>query len=348
MLALATGPVVSDTFKQGESAYQAKDYEKAFEVLKPLAEEGNAAAQKTLGLMYEYGRGVAKDENEAIGWYTKAALQGDAVLQHDLGVKYFLGQGVPQDYKGAAKWWRMAGDAGLAKSKANLGIMYYQGLGVEKNYIEAARLFREAAEQGLPQGQYNLGLTYEKGNGVRQDYAEALKWYKTAADQELALAQYRLGYMYENGLGTEKDPAEAARWYQLAADHGLLDAKQAMAVTEPHSESTPPQQGSHHAPTDTLNGVDWVRAQDPQRYTLQLTNVSNEKAVIQFIKQNGLVGEATYVQLKVDGGTRFAALYGSYGTHDEANEARGSLSAPLRDSQPWIRKFGDLQRLLQP
>ena len=28
--------------------------------------------------MYEYGKGVAKDEREAVVWYRKAAEQGDA------------------------------------------------------------------------------------------------------------------------------------------------------------------------------------------------------------------------------------------------------------------------------
>jgi TPR repeat protein len=36
-----------------------------------------AMAERT-GDMYEYGKGVAKDEREAVVWYRKAAEQGDA------------------------------------------------------------------------------------------------------------------------------------------------------------------------------------------------------------------------------------------------------------------------------
>ncbi len=348
VLALFAAPVVSDTFEEGKTAYRAKDYERAFKILKPLAEEGDPEAQKTIGLMYEYGRGTPKDESEATTWYTKAALQGDPVLQHDLGIKYFTGQGVSQDYEAAAKWWQMAADAGLAKSQANLGIMYYQGLGVEKNYVEAARLFRAAAEQDLAQGQYNLGLSYEKGNGVPQDYAEALTWYEKAANQELALAQYRLGNMYEHGHGTEKNAQEADRWYQLAADHGLEQAEQAVKTQEREARLPPPQKEAAGTRSKTLNGDDWVRAQDPSHYTLQLTNVGNEKAVVKFIKQNGLEHEAVYIKLSVDGVTRFAALYGIYRTHDEADKARGTLKAPLREARPWIRNFSELQALIRP
>jgi len=42
------------------------------------AEQGNALAQANLGHMYELGRGVIKDEVEAVEWYRKAAEQGNA------------------------------------------------------------------------------------------------------------------------------------------------------------------------------------------------------------------------------------------------------------------------------
>ncbi len=41
-------------------------------------EQGDAYAQFLLGVIYEIGRGVTKDESEAVKWYRKAAEQGDA------------------------------------------------------------------------------------------------------------------------------------------------------------------------------------------------------------------------------------------------------------------------------
>ena len=41
------------------------------------AEKGNAWAQDNLGSFYEYGKGVEKDINKAIEWYTKAASKGN-------------------------------------------------------------------------------------------------------------------------------------------------------------------------------------------------------------------------------------------------------------------------------
>ena len=42
------------------------------------ADQGDAAAQFNLGVMYDNGRGVLKDEAEAVRWYRLAAEQGDA------------------------------------------------------------------------------------------------------------------------------------------------------------------------------------------------------------------------------------------------------------------------------
>jgi len=40
------------------------------------AEQGNAAAQNSLGTIYRDGEGVAPDDEEAVRWYRKAADQG--------------------------------------------------------------------------------------------------------------------------------------------------------------------------------------------------------------------------------------------------------------------------------
>ena len=41
------------------------------------AEQGNVIAQYNLGVCYQYGNGVPKNQAEAINWYKKAAKQGD-------------------------------------------------------------------------------------------------------------------------------------------------------------------------------------------------------------------------------------------------------------------------------
>ena len=56
--------------------------------LRSRAEQGNAFAQWSLGLLYALGQGVTQDYVEARKWYLKAAEQGDAFAQTNLGVLY--------------------------------------------------------------------------------------------------------------------------------------------------------------------------------------------------------------------------------------------------------------------
>ena len=84
------------------------------------AEGGNAAAQDAIGLMYEMGRGVAKNETEAARWYEKSAEQGFPDGEVNLGYLLALGKGVKRDYGKAAEWFRHAAEGGYLEGKSSL------------------------------------------------------------------------------------------------------------------------------------------------------------------------------------------------------------------------------------
>ena len=52
--------------------------------LKVAAEQGDAEAQFSLGVMYDFGEGVPQNDTEAVRWYRMAAEQG-AAAQFNLG-----------------------------------------------------------------------------------------------------------------------------------------------------------------------------------------------------------------------------------------------------------------------
>ena len=52
------------------------------------AEQGNAAAQFNLGVMYYQRQGVTQNYQHAFAWFQKAANQGYALAQYNLGVMY--------------------------------------------------------------------------------------------------------------------------------------------------------------------------------------------------------------------------------------------------------------------
>lgn len=73
------------------------------------AQKGDADAQFELGKNYETGRiGLPKDLAQAQHWYHAAADQGDPYALASLGIMYNFGKGVPRDYVQAFMYYELA------------------------------------------------------------------------------------------------------------------------------------------------------------------------------------------------------------------------------------------------
>ena len=95
MLLATSSALALSGFDKGTSAYKRGDYETALSVFRPLAENGDPKAQSILGMMYNYGEGVAVDYRQSARWYRLAAEQNYGVAQYNLGFIYANGQEVP-------------------------------------------------------------------------------------------------------------------------------------------------------------------------------------------------------------------------------------------------------------
>ena len=73
---LGSGLAVSADFDKGLQAYNLGDFKTAIAEWAPLAEQGVADAQNSLGVMYANGEGVPQNDKTAVKWYTLAAEQG--------------------------------------------------------------------------------------------------------------------------------------------------------------------------------------------------------------------------------------------------------------------------------
>ena len=105
-------PVLAD-FQAGVDAHKRGDFDTALREWRPLAEQGYASAQASLGIMYNLGQGVAQDYQVAVKLFRLVAEQGYAQAQFHLGQMYINGQGVPRDSQEAIRLFRLAGDQGL-------------------------------------------------------------------------------------------------------------------------------------------------------------------------------------------------------------------------------------------
>src|SRR6185436_9272519 len=73
----ASFAAVAGPWEDGMAAYNRGDYVPAFRLFRPLAEQGNARAQRALGVMFRRGQGVPKSPLRAKMWFSIAAKRGD-------------------------------------------------------------------------------------------------------------------------------------------------------------------------------------------------------------------------------------------------------------------------------
>lgn len=161
------------------------------ESLRTRAEQGDAEAQTKLGIYYQDGLGVPKNEIEAVKWYRLAAEKGNSDAQCLIGAMYAKGRGVSKDENEALRWYRLAAMQGVVGIQLQLGLMYGTGKGAPKDEVESAKWYRLAAEQGNAKAQFLLGLAYSSGSGALQDNVEAYKWLNLAASQDSSYSQDR-------------------------------------------------------------------------------------------------------------------------------------------------------------
>ena len=218
------------------------------------AEKGFSMAQFYLGILYQYGKFVAQDYDEAIDWYRQAAQQGYAMAECNLGWMYSKGCGVDHSNEMAVKWYRKAAERGYAMAQFHLGWMYANGHGVNQDYQQAMHWYYEAAKQGYAIAQYNLGLMYANEDGVLQDYKQAATWYQCAAEQGYAKAQCNLGWIYQVA---HSDIRQAENWYIKAAEQGNAVAQYNLGLIYQYGQS---------GVQDYMKASDWYRKAAGQGY----------------------------------------------------------------------------------
>jgi TPR repeat protein len=119
--------------------------------------------------MFQLGRGVAPDDEQAEYWYRQAANQNLPQAQLKLGNFYQAGRGVAQSDSEAVKWFRRAAMAGYAVAQSNLATMYAACRGVEQDPVIAYAWFELARRGGLAQaGEWQQSLKQKLSRSQRK------------------------------------------------------------------------------------------------------------------------------------------------------------------------------------
>jgi hypothetical protein len=95
-------------YESALAALQKRDYVTAYRRIFPLANQGHAHAQYTVGFLYAFGRGVEQEPDLAMQWYRKAAAQGLPEAHIALGIMYESGVSVTRDLYEAHRLYSLA------------------------------------------------------------------------------------------------------------------------------------------------------------------------------------------------------------------------------------------------
>jgi peptidoglycan hydrolase-like protein with peptidoglycan-binding domain len=110
---LAAPPAAADYY-DGIAAYENRDYGTAHRELQPLADAGDARAQRLVGLMYRDGLGVRQDSIRAYMWFELAARGGQsgaAELRNELAKRMQIAH-IEEAERMAALWQPVRSYAG--------------------------------------------------------------------------------------------------------------------------------------------------------------------------------------------------------------------------------------------
>ena len=201
------------------------DIKKGIELIKQAIKAENPKGYNVMGLCYKRGIGVERNLEKSVEYFLISAKLGFAAGQCNLGVAFLTGKGISKDYEKSVLWLEKAVEQDQASAFGLLGKCYREGKGVAKNLIKGFELTKIAASQGCVLFQYELGNCYYNGCGTKQNYKQAVYWYQISANQGYANAQFSLGSCYANGTGVRQNYKEAVYWYRKSANQGYAKAQ---------------------------------------------------------------------------------------------------------------------------
>ncbi len=192
--------------------------------LRGAAEAGQPIALWQLGLMYESGLGVEKDQARAFQYFSQIAdqnadapprsLDADIVAQSFLKVGDYYLSGVP-------------------------------GAGIDADNDRAHRLILHAAAYfGDADAQYRAGVLYLDPNELGPNPLQSARWLSLAARKGHPAAQARLGELLLSGDGIEAQPIDGLMWLAIAQRRsiGTSDEFWIRELSETALRNAPPAQ----------------------------------------------------------------------------------------------------------
>ena len=229
------------------------DLEKADELLRPLAEGGNANAMREMALLeWRKTQGMREPEpvvaclEKACQWADKAKEAGDkraeALLKTLKHAEILCVVQLPRGFCIAVcaclmvmVWSRtkrlpcacskFLQTAATVQQQGVLGLCYAKGEHVQQDNEQARKWFERGVAHENPESMMNLAYMYVNGIGGQTDLKRAAELYEQAAKAGFAPAGFHLAQMYHTGQGVQKDLTKEFEWALKSAEAGHVPAQ---------------------------------------------------------------------------------------------------------------------------
>ena len=221
------------------------------------ARKNHLSAMLMMGRFSAEGKGVSKNLDDAIRWYTKAvsteipsssslfdfperfetasraAIRSRIEAQYRLGMILARHKPSSQSYIQAFECIALAASMGHKGAETEISKIFVSG-GDLKAYYESPFSREDAAfsngntepdTETLSAAMNKLGDALFDGKGmVSKNQTAAVRCYKTAAELGHTDAAYSYGWCLRHGAGVRENDVEAVKWLRIAADKGNANA----------------------------------------------------------------------------------------------------------------------------
>lgn len=192
-----------------------KDNEIALSYLEKAAEKEFDPALFVKANYYLYGmNGYAVNIEKAIELFKIVAENGNAEAANKLANLYFKGECVEQNDIESIKWRKIAFDNGDVEAYTFIGTMYQDRKRNILDYQKSFEYLQKAYEKGSANAALFLAFLYEDGKGVEIDQKKAFELCKIASENNIKSSFVNMGRYYYEGIGTEKNIEKAKEYLE--------------------------------------------------------------------------------------------------------------------------------------
>lgn len=222
--AMAQNPNAEDPLASAAQAAGAGDHARAAELLRPLAEAGDAEARYRLGIALAQGREYGPMGGaDGVAWLERAALQGHEAATRRLAHGYQHWSHSAVDRALLVRWLEHGVEAGFPWAMSWLAgyLEDESGLYTPRNLERARELYARSAEAGYSHAMVPLAALLVAGEGGPADGTQALAWLEAARAADVRFTEWPTGELYHFGApGIEPNLQLAAHWYMRATRQG--------------------------------------------------------------------------------------------------------------------------------